>query len=409
MNLEAVKIVDSIPLQASVGPYGITAFGEQRVATPYTLADLISKYGRNPIDLESAVVGAGTIVDVPTASGFRLAVSAAANDAALVRSSTYYRYQSGRGLKITQTGVLETLPTGGTVARWGFFDGNDGIFWQYDTQGFAVVVRSSTSGAPVDTIVRQANWNVPAPPVDNGVFSVQRGNIYEIQLQWLGVGDVQFFINGNLVHTIHNANGLQVPYMRTADLPISWQIVNGAAPSPAGASFLAVCGNVTVQGGENPPEYGFGVERDAFGAVAATYTPLLAIRLASTINGVDNREVVYPTRVIVSCETNRVAYRVLLNPATLTGAAFSAVGGGSGVEFDIAATAFTGGTYLTGGFLPNAQDALESALTDIFKVNARKLRRSSITGTSDVLLVVGRNEAGGAATMRAGLHWVEVR
>jgi hypothetical protein len=198
--------------------------------------------------------------------------------------------------------------------------------------------------------------------------------------------------------------------MRTADLPISWQVVNGAAPSPAGSSFLAVCGNVTVQGGEDPPEYGFGAERDAFLAgIGAAYVPLLAIRLASLINGVDNREVVYPTRVIVACETARTAYRLLLNPTTLTGAAFAAVGGGSGVEFDVAATGFTGGTYLSGGFLPNTADAAESYLTDIFRVNARKLRRSSITGVSDVLLVVGRNEAAGTATMRAGLQWVEVR
>lgn len=408
MDLKAVKVIGEVT--TTPGPYGTSAFGEQRVAPPYTLADFISKYGINPLEIETSVAGGAAVVDAPVASGFRLSAGAGPISRASARSASYYRYQSGRGLSITQTCVVEVAPVGQDYVQWGFYDDEDGLFWRMDAAGFCIGIRSSTSGAPVTTLIRQENWDSPSPKIDFPPFSPLKGNIYEIRLQWLGVGDIQFFINGTLVHTIHNPNLVVLPYMRTADLPISWDCRNDAGVSSGLTRLLAICGNVTVQGGESPPEFGYGVERDLFlGGIGATYVPLLAIRLAQNINGVSNRAVVYPTRVIVGCETSRTAYRVLLNPATLTGAAFNAVGGGSCMEFDIAATAFTGGTYLTGGFLPNTADGSESLLTDIFKVNARRLRRAPFTGVSDVLLVVGRNEAGGAATMRAGLQWTEVR
>lgn len=424
MDFHTVRVVDPLPLPTGAAtettlervanhlddPYHNTAFQEQRVSLPYTLADLISKYGRNAADLESRVTGAGTVTDIVTSSAFRLNVTNLAGDSAAVRSSSYYRYQSGRGLKITHTGVVEATPTASATVRFGFADDNDGVYWECDAVGMNVCIRSSASGFVVINKVPQANWDNPAPAFPTP-YDKSLGNIYEIQLQWLGVGSVQFFINGVLVHTIAHANLLPVPYMRTADLPIMWEVSNNGVANVSSASFLAICGNVTVQSGQSPPEYGYAVERDAFrGGIGAAYLPLLAIRLAPTINGVDNRSVVYPTRVVVSCETSRTAYRVLVNPTTLTGAVFNAVGGTSCMEFDIAATGFTGGEFVAGDFLPNNADSRSFNLTNIFKVNARKLRRSSFApGTSDVLLVVGRNEAGGAATMRAGLQWAEVR
>lgn len=424
MDFHTVRVVDPLPLPTGAAtettlervanhlddPYHNTAFSEQRVSLPYTLADIISKYGRSSLDLESQVTGAGTVADVLTSSAFRVGVSVGAADTAKVRSSSYFRYQSGRGLKITHTVVVESNPTLSTTARFGFADDNDGVYWECDSVGMNVCIRSSASGFVVETKVPQAAWDSP-PPAFPAPYDKSMGNIYEIQLQWLGVGAVQFFINGTLVHTIEHASLLPVPYMRTADLPLMWEVSNNGVGTVSSGSLLAICGNVTVQSGQAAPEYGYAVERDVFlGGIGAAYLPLLAIRLAPTINGVDNRSVVYPSRVVVSCETARTAYRVLLNPTTLTGAVFNAVGGTSCMQFDIAATGFTGGEFVAGDFLPNTADSRSLDLTNIFKVNARKLRRSSFApGTSDVLLVVGRNEAGGAATMRAGLQWAEVR
>lgn len=406
---DALTSLQSIEAEA-LDPYQHTAFGEARVSLPYTLADIISKYGRNPLEVESFTSGSGAVADSVANSGFILSGGFGVAGSARVRSSSYYRYQSGRGMKVTHTIVLQVPPAVPTeVARYGFFDDNDGIFWEWtaDGLGFPVlnlVIRSSTSGVPVETRVLYANADSPV------ALDGTKGNIYEIQFQWLGVGNVQFFVNGSLVHTFRFPNTLVSPYMRTADLPIAWEVIQGPS-SGFNVTMLCICGNVTVQSGQNPPEYGFGVERDAFLAgIGPAYVPLLAIRLAPTLNGVDNRSVIYPTRVIVSCETSRTAFRLLLNPATLTGAVFNPVGGNSCMQFDIAATAFTGGEYLTGDFLPGVTDSRNIGLSDVFSVNARKMRRSSFApGTSDVLLVVGRNEAGGTATMRAGLQWSEVR
>lgn len=388
-------------LDVNPPPYALTAFGEARVAQPYTLLDLVNKYGIDPIELDTQVSGGGAVTAVRAQSAITLTVTAASGDAARLRTNTYYRYQAGRGQRFTQT-VYLTANAGASAnqaVRWGYFDANDGLFWQRTGGALFFCQRSSTSGSPVDSC--QA-VTLPAGA------DLTKGSIYEVAFQWLGVGTVRAWWNGTEVLVRDNANTLAAPYMRTADLPLSWEVVNAAAAQAA--TLTVICANVTSQGGSDAPEYGFAAARMAFKTgIGATDVPIIAIRLASTYNTVDNRMVVIPHVVRAANESGRSEARVYLNPTTLTGPSWVAVGAPSGVEYDISATAFTGGTLVATCAMPVTAAACVIDMSHYWSVNARKLRRSAFAGTSDVLLVVGHNEAGATSSIKANIEWTEIR
>ncbi len=98
-----------------------------------------------------------------------------------------------------------------------------------------------------------------------------------------------------------------------------------------------------------------------------------------------------------------------MNATSLTGASYTSVATSSGVEFDVAATAFTGGEVLYLGFLPNSNDREMVDVSQLFGMISKKLRRSAFTGTLDTLTIVAVNEAGGSTNVRASMTWREVR
>lgn len=377
--------------------YAQTSFGEARVAAPYTLLDLVNRYGIDARLLDTQVVAGGTVAAVTAESAVRLAVTAAATDAAKLRTHVYWRYQPGRGQRVLQTLYLSANAgaSANQVVRWGYFDDEDGLFWQRTGGITSFCRRTSTSGVAVDNCA----------PVTLPGADLTKGSIYEIGFQWLGVGAVVGWWNGAEVVSLVNANTLSAPYMKTADLPLSWEIVNtGAAQA---ASLTVICANVTSQGGQAPPEYGFTAERTTPRSVGTTNVPLLSVRIAAAVNGVDNRMIVLPHYVEAGNATQPGWIGVYLN-ATLTGPVWAAVNAASGVEFDVTATAVSGGVLMGSCFLPSATSTCTIDLTHIFRDNARVMRRTAFTGTSDTLTVVARRTGNANADVRATMDWTEV-
>ncbi len=208
-------------------PVYSSPFNELRVAVPYTLFDLVNKY---EIDLNVLGVqhtGYGSAVFLPDQSGIKISV-VGSGDYILVRTHTFFRYQAGRGMdaKFTLYNIDAGQPT--EVRNWGFFDDNDGVFFRLNGMALETVVRSSTSGSPVETTRTQSAWDrdkCDGSGPSGLLLDITKANIYEVEFQWLGVGLVNFFINGFLVHQEQHANLLDTPYMRTATLPLSWEVI----------------------------------------------------------------------------------------------------------------------------------------------------------------------------------------
>ena len=418
------------PWMVTFPSYNMSAFGALRTAPPYTLLDLVNKYGIDNFELSTSGTGGSTIVHVPNEACIRLQTDGASGSASRIRTNTFFRYQAGRGQRIITTCVHDASQAGQS-REWGYFDTNDGLLWCLSGTDFGFKRRSSTSGAPVDVFISQSAFNLDkfdgtGPSQQN--LDITKGNIYEIDFQWLGVGVVNLFINGLPIHTIQNPNTLPTVYMKTAVLPVGATVKNEAVTT-SGSGMKFICANVTSEGGQNPPEYGFSYSRSALKtAIANTgFVPVMSFRLQDVFpsgSTNDNRAFILPTTLQLYAEnaasnkTPRCDWELVLNPTTLTGPTWVNVDVSSScVQRSETATAYTGGTVIAAGKLqtnPNGVNAVLGNtvtvdLNELFSINARKMRRGAFNGTSDVLTLVCQSTSADNINVDATIAWQEVR
>jgi hypothetical protein len=273
----------------------------------------------------------------------------------------------------------------------------------------------------VDTLVEQSAWNEDASAVD-----VTKGNIYEIMYQWLGSGQVMYFVNGGLRHIVSNAGQLTAPYMKTANLPMSLEIVNDGATqsirfgqfddndgvffeirrTAGSGSFTHICSSARILNGMEYPSISFGITRGLTG-VSTTLIPLFSIRVKALFNGIDSRIHILPGLLTCFAESREGAFSVVTNP-TLTDASWAATSPSPGAEIDTAASAMSGGTELMRVGL-GANTSMAVDLSTIFTVSGTKIRKQAFTDTSDILTIGVIREGTVNFNPRASLHWREVR
>jgi hypothetical protein len=407
-----------LAVRSILDQYYISAFNEQRVSIPYTLSDIVQKYGRDTRVISSLLNGGGTIADTLHMSGFTLTLPTTSGAYARARTNEWYRYQTGRGQQVILTVVHSNAGVVNQTRNWGYFDDSDGLMYRLVGTTLSLVRRTSTGesggslATPYEEIVPQASWNVDKMngTGQSGVtLDVTKGNIWEVRFQWLGVGTVQWFINGHLVHQMVHPNTLAFPYMRTATLPLSWSVINTGAS--AAGSLTAICGHVTSQSGQYPPTKSFTSTAAPKSTAAATEIPLLSLRVASLFNTVDNRIPLLPKLVSVS-EGNTVAsaraYIFVRLNTTLTGAVWAAADASSGAEVDTTATALAGGTILARFSLASLAER-DYDLSKLFALGGKTLRRDAYTGVSDILTIsIQRNGVSINPSVDGTLLWDEV-
>lgn len=395
------------------------AFKRLEVANPLALADYTFKYDLLPLLFDTVETGGGTVTHLPNESSVRLRCDTASGDVAMLCSRRYHRYQPGKGGKISMTCV----PGDGKAnvrKRWGFFDDENGLFFEVDGTTLSVVQRSKATGSVVDTKVAQANFNVDK--VDgNGTsgfnLDLSKANIFEIDFQWLGVGDVVFkIVDGSNIpitlHTVANANSFATVYMTTANLPIRYAQENtGTAVSKT--DLIAICSTVVSSGGEDPPEFEFGWGNEvAVTTTDATETHLISYRLASSFNGLDNRMIIFPKDFTYSSDLGSCIFRTYLN-STITGGSWVAVNSESGMEYNITPSSFASNMpilfpvqILSSGGNPNQVSRSTSGSAGLRKL---AMTRSAGNGSSDIITITIQRLTGSNVDAMAGMRWGEAR
>lgn len=421
---EPVTIVSPVPVQAAfvtpvpvlVDSDQISAFDRVRVVAPTSVADLVNKYQLDPEDYVVTVDGGakGSVTHLPLQSAAQLAVSDGTNGAfAQLQTKDYYRYQAGRGLVWLTTAMQDDACHANQRREWGRFDDQNGIFFRLQGGTCSLVRRSYVTGAVVDTVVAQAAWNVD--PMDGTgpsgeTMNLTYGHIFEVRrMQWLGVGDVAVYVDGHPVHVFHHKGVVAVPYMQTAQLPMTWRIENvGAA---AAGSFRYVCAHVGIEGAVEVPVHPYAYSMPAsVNCLNGVEKPLFSIRpkAAFPVGGPANRAMVLPTTLHVSSESHRGAVRLVWNPTSLTNSTWAVAGEAqSGVEIDTAATAVVGGSTLLRPFCPQ-DEGINVDISRLFGRFGRRMRQAG-DGSRDVLTVVGVGEAAPSSDIRCTLVWDEVR
>lgn len=328
----------------------VDAFGRLRVSNPSTIFDSQLQYDKQPFLWLEKVSGSATATHRPNESAVDMTVTTADGDSIIRQTRDYFRYQPGKSQFIKMTGTMGAAQSG-TTKLIGYGDADNGLFFGVDGGGVFVMLRSKVTGSVVDTKVYQADWNkdkLDGTGKSGITLDITKGNIFLIDLEWLGVGRVRmcFNIDGTIqeAHAFNNANNNPSTYMTTANLPVRYEITNTAAVT-APATLKQICTEVESEGSQELTlAYPFSTELqnapipNGIGNIVIIF----ATRHAATFNGITNRGFFRPDSYEVLPAGGTVFTRVLYNP-TLTGGTWAAVDSNSFMEGNSTVTSFTGG------------------------------------------------------------------
>ena len=394
----------------------VDGFGRARGSQPTHVNDTYFTYDLNPLTFTTALVGGATITKSATESSASLSVTSASGDSAVLQTKAYHRYQPGKSQLIMISGFLAS-PHANSVSEIGYNDDQDGVFFR-QANGMNVVIRSSTSGSVVDTVIPQAQWNIDK--MDGTGLSVlnidfTKSQLFVIDFEWLGTGRIRFGLNvlGRMYyfHESLFTNALSSPYTNTPNLPVRWKLYNTGAA--AVNTMKAQCFAVISEGGlELQPGLNFGADSGITPITVTTRRPVLSIQLAPTFNGILNRQQVTLNDLELTCGEGSILWEAVLNP-TLTGASFSAVDTNSCVNKDTSATALSGGIKLVAGYVTgdNGGGGGDSARGRISK-DLSKLHSlyNNFDGTTgDILTISARAFTGTSPLVTAAINWDEIR
>jgi hypothetical protein len=376
----------------------VDAFNRLKVSNPFTLFDSQQRYTLSD-KWDYVGLSGGTYSFNPIESTVSLTAGTTNGSKMYVETKRVFPYQPGKSLTIVNTFAM-AQPKSGLRQRVGYFGITggvtagtpyNGVYLQQDGLTLSICLSSASLGTT--QTITQSNWNADKfdGTGDSGVtLDVTKGNIFWLDVEWLGVGDVRtgFYIDGKPVvaHTFYNTNKNSTTYMTTACLPLRYEIENTSSQATS-STMRQICSTVLSEGGYEGFSRRYNVTHSGTTphtlTTAGTQYPLIAIRMAP--DRLDS--IIVPSNISVAIEpgTNNkplvVQYRILLNP-TLTGNTWATHFNGN-VQYNVTATGVTGGTDIIGGYISSSGTLDVSTVNDFnFQIGRTQL------GVSDTFVLV---------------------
>ena len=390
------------------------SFARLRVSTPFTVFDSKQIYDNQPFFWDET----SGLADITSAHSANTASTVITYDGGVTGGTftrqTFMRfnYQPGKSQLVIMTGILDRSGGGaGIQRRLGYFDDDNGLFFEDDAGTIGVTRRTNVTGSPVDTTIAQASWNVDAMDGTGRsglTIDWTKTQLFVIDFEWLAVGRIRFGVIGRgRIHYVHedlNANVLDKVYMSTPNLPVRYQLI--AAGSSTASSIECICATVISEGGQTQ----LGILRskgtDGTHVDANTENVLYAvvgIRLKSTHIG--TRIDLVKASLAEHAGGNILQWQLIFN-GTVAGAPSWANETNSAIQTFTGATAntVTGGTIIDSGFFATAnKGGAETAELD----NALHLG-AAIDGTVDELVLAIMPVGGSTnADVEGSLGWRE--
>ena len=394
----------------------LDAFSRLRVSNPKLLFQIQFQYDLNDFIVEQFQTGSGAVTTLDTNKNVALISVGAGTGRSVMQSYEYIPYQPGKSQFIAATFTMGEVTTDITK-RIGYYDDNNGVFLEgTDISTFKIVLRSSTSGAPVDTEILQSNWNIDT--LDSGgpsglIVDVTKAQILLIDLQFLGMGRVRigFDIDGIIyyAHEFKNANNLTVPYMQTATLPVRAELISDAGG--AGDTMEWKCAAVYSEGGNDfLPSY-IGSTPEATITATGTTSALWSMRPSLLYQGKTNRVNIVESEIaLLNDGANEAFWQLVIGATFGVAPTFTVVSNRSGTEFgpNGTYTNLTNGYVLKSGYISASNQLKETietlaVFTNPITLDAAGNHRSLGTLT---LLVTAPN---GNTTLRSACNFIENR
>lgn len=409
-----VQTCSGQPLETQSAGTSADAFGRQRIAQPLTLFDSSHRYQDNGLWATATGVSSTATFDanqglvtlnVPTTSG------------AYVKRETkqVFSYQPGKSLLIMSTFVMEPAKTN-LRQRVGYFNNDNGLYFQINGTTNSFVERSSVTGSVVETVVNQIDWNVDKLD-GNGpsgiTLDLTKAQILWMDIEWLGLGTVRvgFIIDGKFIqcHAFNHANTITSTYITTASLPLRYEIEN-LGTTTSSSTLKQVCSTVISEGG-----YELRGKQNAVGTPISTpydltatgvKYPVASIRLKTSPNRLD--AIVIPTATSILGVGNNATFAwTLQQGATTSGGTWTSAGADSAIEYNLSGVSSSGGSPLARGYISSTTQSsvslniLKEALFNF------QLRRDGFTGTPEEFSLLVETKTAGD-DVYAALDWEEI-
>lgn len=388
------------------------SFGRLRVSEPFTLFDSQNQY-HDTGQFATAVTGAGNVAYNANSSTFLLSVSSDGDSVKRETTKTFV-YQPGKSLLILNTFCGNT-PTAGLTQRIGYFDTNNGVFFEVAGTTINMVIRSYSGGSIVENRIPQSSWNgdrlngLGGANNPSGItLNPALTQIFWCDIEWLGVGSVRtgFIIDGQYIvcHTFNHANqpGNTTTYMGTAVLPVRYEL---SSTGPAG-NLRQICSTVISEGGYTLTGTPAGIGHVLGTPVRlsntpSVFTPLIAIRLKST----NPNAVVIPLDFTILPEDQAVVKYRVYPRATTSGGSWNTFNADSSVEYNLAPGNLVSGTQSFSSFLISNNQSINVPQNERFDFT-EQLQRDPFTGTMYEYVITAAT-TGTNIDVYAAINWQE--
>lgn len=246
-------------------------------------------------------------------------VTSVVNTVCLLESRATPRYQPNRGHLFSTAGWFP-LKTADGIRDWGLATVENGVLFRLKSDGNLYAVLKSLGVVTREELIDTSR--VPG-------FDVEKGNVYDIQYQWRGVGNYTFFINLIQVHVFENLGTLTALSMADPALPIQYK----ATRLTQDVSMFIGCADISSENGNN--------DRLQYGSVFAaapvngSNVPLVVIHNPLLILGKTNTRMLELARISLTSDKKAV-FKVwsTRDPTALVGGTRLTIGNGSYVTTD---------------------------------------------------------------------------
>lgn len=395
-------------------PSGVSdAFGRQRVSEPFTLGDYKHIYGIDSNFLDVAANG-GAITFVKNKACCTLTTTSNTNSYIIHQTKFYHHYMPGKS-QVIMSSINFGAATTNVVKRTGYFDDNDGIFFEQAGDGtLSWVIRSNVSGTPTEVRKTQAEWNINTA----SWLNITNTQLVAIDFQWLGVGRVRvgFAHNGDIiyVHEFLHSNNLPTVYMSNPNLPVRCEIRNTGTTT--GGSMDQICSTVFSEGGYVEAGQDWSVSSPTLRILTAGATlPIMAIRLKNTYKTYSNRMIVRMGNVNVFSDGENISWRLIKLPAQsfLTGTTWTDINTESGIQYNNTCTAWTDGQEMDSGFVgastQGSQKAGGAPASNLPSTAKKNYIVQNFNSTdSEIFVVVATNLGAQSTNINVSMQWREI-
>ena len=300
-----VSETNGIPVKSGFGDLTVDAWGVQKQSIPKSLF-----HGMFTFDIPQQhwfMYENGTQVytstDITSTNSAGRLLTTATNTDLLLESRECPRYQPNRG-HLFSTAVWCPDKTADGIREWGLATEENGVFFRLKSDGnLYAVLKSGGVEVKEDLITHDVD--------------VEKGNVYDIQYQWRGVGNYKFYINLTLVYEFDFLGTLTALSMENPALPIHYQ----ATRTTEDVELSVGCADITSENGIVDQEVYNSVYAE--GVSVTTNTPVIVLKSPLQVNSQTNTRTVTLARITVNASKKSV-FKVWMtrNPADITGATF---------------------------------------------------------------------------------------